>query len=120
MYFSITLFNAVSADKLTSSARDNNEYITSPNSIIKSSVNSNSVLVVDSNAYPFNILLEYGKTVDENTAVIEELEVLLSSLPDKDRDALVIAIGELMEAAQNGNNVESETPNTSGSGAEGT
>ena len=65
-------------------------------------------------------MLEYGKTVDENTAVIEELEVLLSSLPDKDRDALVIAIGELMEAAQNGNNVESETPNTSGSGAEGT
>ena len=87
---------------------------------IVNSVNSNSVLVVDSNAYPFNILLEYGKTVDENTAVIEELEVLLSSLPDKDRDALVIAIGELMEAAQNGNNVESETPNTSGSGAEGT
>ena len=66
---------------------------------IVNSVNSNSVLIVDSNAYPFNILLEYGKTVDENTAVVEELEVILASLPEKDREALVTAIGELLTEA---------------------
>ena len=63
---------------------------------IVNSVSENSVLVVDSNAYPFNILLEYGKTVDENTAVVDELEVILAELPEKDRTALVEAITELI------------------------
>ena len=60
------------------------------------SVNENSVLVVDSNAYPFNVLLEYSKTVDESTAVIEELEYILEKLPEKDRKALVEAIDKLL------------------------
>ena len=69
---------------------------------IVNSVNENSVLVVDSNAYPFNILLEYGKTVDENTKVIEELEVILAELPEKDRTALVEAMTKLMQESKNG------------------
>lgn len=60
------------------------------------SVNENSVLVVDSNAYPFNVLLEYSKTVDESTAVIEELEYILEKLPEKDRKAFVEAIDKLL------------------------
>ena len=60
------------------------------------SVNENSVLVVDSNAYPFNVLLEYSKTVDESTAVIEELEYILEKLPEKDRKAFVEAVDKLL------------------------
>ena len=67
---------------------------------IVNSVNQNSILVVDSNAYPFNILLEYGQTVDENTAVIEELEYILAELPENDRTALVNAITELIQASK--------------------
>ena len=78
---------------------------------IVNSVNSNSVLVVDSNAYPFNILLEYGKTVDESTQVIEELEYLLAELPEDDRAALVEAIEDLLTKSGSGTG--------SGSGAGG-
>lgn len=74
---------------------------------IVNSVNQNSVLIVDSNAYPFNILLEYGKTVDEDTAIIEELEIILAELPEKERTDLVDALTELIRASKD---VESETP----------
>ena len=80
---------------------------------IVNSVNSNSVLIVDSNAYPFNILLEYSKTVDESTEVVEDLEYLLANLPEKDREVLVSAIAELLEASAN-----TETPDNSQLGAE--
>lgn len=66
---------------------------------IVNSVNSNSVLVVDSNAYPFNILLEYSKTVDESTNVVEELEYVLANLPEKERADLVKAIEDLIVAS---------------------
>ena len=66
---------------------------------IVNSVNSNSVLVVDSNAYPFNILLEYSKTVDESTNVVEELEYVLANLPEKEREDLVKAIEDILEAS---------------------
>ena len=67
------------------------------------SVNENSVLIVDSNAYPFNILLQYGQTVDESTQVIEELEYLLASLSEEDRTALVTEIEKLLLASSNNN-----------------
>ena len=86
---------------------------------IVNSVNSNSVLIVDSNAYPFNILLEYSKTVDESTEVVEDLEYLLANLPENDRKALVSAIEELLEASANSDSV-AQTPDTPNSGAEGT
>ena len=86
---------------------------------IVNSVNENSVLIVDSNAYPFNILLEYGKTVDENTAVVEELEIILSQLPEEDRKALVTAIEELMVAAKDDLNSGSQVPEASVPDSEG-
>ena len=81
---------------------------------IVNSVNSNSVLIVDSTSYPFNILLEYGKTVDESTAVVEDLEYLLANLPEKDREALVTAIEDLLDAS-----AKAEASDNSQSGAEG-
>jgi membrane protease subunit HflC len=81
---------------------------------IVNSVNSNSVLIVDSKSYPFNILLEYGKTVDESTAVVEDLEYLLANLPEKDREALVTAIEDLLDAS-----AKAEASDNSQSGAEG-
>ena len=82
---------------------------------IVNSVNSNSVLIVDSNAYPFNILLEYSKTVDEDTNVVEDLEYLLANLPEDKRKALVTAIEELLVASETSG--EASTPE---SDAEGT
>lgn len=81
---------------------------------IVNSVNSNSVLIVDSKSYPFNILLEYGKTVDESTAVVEDLEYLLANLSEKDREALVTAIEDLLDAS-----AKAEASDNSQSGAEG-
>ena len=85
---------------------------------IVNSVNSNSVLIVDSNAYPFNILLEYSKTVDESTEVVEDLEYLLSNLPENDRKALVSAIEDLLEKSATDSNTGSQTPDTPESGDE--
>lgn len=73
---------------------------------IVNSVNANSVLVVDSNAYPFNILLEYGQSVDENTSVITELEYVLASLSEKDRTALTDAIHTILATQGNHNATE--------------
>ena len=79
---------------------------------IVNSVNQNSVLIVDSNAYPFNILLEYGKTVDENTAIIEELEIILAELPEKEREDLVTALTDLIHASKQENEPSSPDSNT--------
>ena len=76
---------------------------------IVNSVNSNSVLVVDSNAYPFNILLNYGQTVDENTSVITELEYVFSQLSEADRTALTEAIHTLLATQGNQGSQESST-----------
>lgn len=76
---------------------------------IVNSVNANTVLVVDSNAYPFNILLEYGQIVDENTSVITELEYIMSVLSEEDREALVDAILLLLSTQGNQGNAESES-----------
>ena len=59
-------------------------------------------------------MLEYGKTVDENTAVIEELEIILATLPEKEREDLVNALTELIHASI----TDEETP-TPDSGADG-
>ena len=72
-------------------------------------------MIVDSNAYPFNILLEYSKTVDEDTNVVEDLEYLLANLPEDERKALVTAIEELLVASETSG--EASTPE---SDAEGT
>ena len=84
---------------------------------IVNSVNSNSVLVVDSTAYPFDVLLKYSESIDENTDVIEELEYVLAKLPEEDREKLVKAIEDLIIASSNTSSTPNTTPN---SGAEGT
>jgi hypothetical protein len=73
-------------------------------------------LVVKSDSYPFNILLEYSKTVDESTDVVEELEYVLAQLTEEDREALVKAIEELIVASAN----PSDQPSTPTTGLEGT
>ena len=60
---------------------------------IVNSVNSNSVLVVDSNAYPFNVLLEYSDSAE----AVDNLEELLVKLPEKERKDLIDAIYDLLE-----------------------
>ena len=83
---------------------------------IVNSVNSNSVLVVKSDSYPFNILLDYSKEVDESTDVVEELEYILAQLPEEERKELVKAIEELIVASAN----PSDKPSTPTTGSEGT
>ena len=74
---------------------------------IVNSVNSNSVLVVDSNAYPFSILLDYGKEIDENTSVIDELEYVFANISEEDSKALTEAIYKLLSSE--GNQSKDET-----------
>jgi hypothetical protein len=63
-------------------------------------------------------LLEYSKTVDESTEVVEDLEYLLSNLPEEDREALVTAIEELLEASASTSSPDADAPDNS-SDAEG-
>ena len=72
-------------------------------------MNEHYVLVVDSNAYPFNILLEYGQSIDENTSVITELEYVLASLSEEDRTALTDAIHVLLATQGNQNETDTES-----------
>ena len=71
--------------------------------VIVASVSSDTVLVVTSDTYPFNVLLEYGNSLngEDNQTVINDLEYILSRLPETDRQALIDAIYELIEASRN-------------------
>ena len=80
---------------------------------IVNSVNSTSVLVVDSSAYPFNILLEYGEKLDENTSVTSELEYILTQLSEDDRNALIDAIYTLLAEQGQQGSTESNTESSS-------
>ncbi len=85
---------------------------------IVNSVNSTSVLVVDSNAYPFNILLNYGESIDENTSVISELEYVLTMLSEDDRNAIIDAIHTLLKEQGKQTSSESASESTSESTSE--
>ncbi|MBO5221278.1 MAG: protease modulator HflC [Clostridia bacterium] len=65
---------------------------------IVSSVSNNTVLVVTSDTYPFNVLLEYGSSLsgEDNQTVVSDLEYILTRLPENDRKALIDAIYELL------------------------
>jgi len=65
------------------------------------SVNDQTVLVVNANEYPFNVLTKYSETmsVESDATVIEDLSYILSRLPEKDRQALVDALYKLIEQA---------------------
>ena len=72
------------------------------------SVNDTTVLVVNANEYPFNVLTKYSSTmsVEGDATVVEDLSYILSQLPEKDRQALVDALYKLIDQAAARNGVE--------------
>ena len=68
------------------------------------SVKANDVYVVDASEYPFNVLTEYGKflTVESEKTIIQDLEYILTQLPEQDREALVKAIYALLAQPETG------------------
>ena len=69
---------------------------------IVASVSADSVLIVTADTYPFNVLLNYGNSLtDENDEVIiEDLEYIMTQLPESDREALIEAVYELINEAK--------------------
>ncbi len=68
------------------------------------SVDEESVLVVTADSYPFNVLLEYSKTVTSdysNEIIIEDLGYIMEKLPEKDRAALLSSVHALIDAEVN-------------------
>lgn len=67
------------------------------------SVNSESVLVVTADSYPFNLLLEYSKmsnTGTSNEVIISDLNYIMTQLNNEDREALTSAIHTLLDEAE--------------------
>ena len=69
-----------------------------------SSVNSSTVLVVDQNKYPFNLLFDYAEYTTEGTMLFD-LSYILEQLDATDRAALVNEIASLIEQAAADNNI---------------
>ena len=69
-----------------------------------SSVNNNTILVVDQNKYPFNLLFDYADYTTEGT-VLFDLSYILERLDETDRNALVNAIAGLIQQAATDNNI---------------
>lgn len=65
------------------------------------SIGSNTVLVVNANEYPFNILTQYGDylTTENDDTIIQDLNYILTQLPEEDREELISAISELITEA---------------------
>ena len=72
---------------------------------LAASVNSGTVLVVSTDEYPFNVLGDYANSLnkDSDEAMVEDLVEVLEQLDEKDRQALIEAIGALLEEATKGN-----------------
>ncbi|MBQ1216352.1 MAG: protease modulator HflC [Clostridia bacterium] len=70
--------------------------------VIVNSVASDSVLVVTSDTYPFNVLLNYGDSLskEDDQTIVNDLEYILTRLPEKDRTALIDAVQGLIADAQ--------------------
>ena len=70
---------------------------------VVSSVGESTVLVVKANEYPFNVLFEYGNSLDDTDAdsVLHDLSYILAKLPKDDREALITSIYALIEAGGN-------------------
>lgn len=67
------------------------------------SVNSNSVLVVTADSYPFNLLLDYSKMENTGTTdevIVSDLNYIMTQLNDTDRNALTSAIHTLLTEAE--------------------
>lgn len=66
---------------------------------VVASVNKDTVLVVTADSYPFNVLLKYGKTVSNGTSnelIIEDLNYIMTQLPEEDASALTGALYTLI------------------------
>ena len=72
------------------------------------SVNDTTVLVVNANEYPFNVLTKYSSTmtVEGDATVVEDLSYILTQLPEKERKALVDALYKLIDQAAKKNGVK--------------
>lgn len=68
---------------------------------VVASVSNESVLVVTADSYPFNILLDYSDTLtdESNETVVNDLNYILTRLPEEDRNALIDAIYALLKEA---------------------
>lgn len=71
---------------------------------VVSSVGESTVLVVKTDAYPFNILSGYGSYISSKDdvsgeTVIDDLTYILTKLPEADREALISAISALIADA---------------------
>lgn len=67
------------------------------------SVDEDSVLVVTADSYPFNVLLDYAQMVDTDASdeiIIDDLNYMMSQLPEEDRTAVVSALHTLLEEAE--------------------
>lgn len=65
------------------------------------SVGDSTVLVVKADEYPFNVLTKYGDYITDegDETIIKDLNYILTRLPAEDRESLITAIGQLIEAA---------------------
>lgn len=65
---------------------------------VVASVNENSVLVVNTDEYPFSVLTKYAQNMssDGDSIVIKDLNYILDQLPEEDSTALVSALSELV------------------------
>ena len=70
------------------------------------SVDTTTILVVKANEYPFNVLTKYSQqmTAEGDSTVISDLTYILTQLPEEERQALITAIGQMIDAsaARNG------------------
>lgn len=64
-------------------------------------VNSNTVLVVKANEYPFNVLFNYSEIANQDS-VLTDLSYILYKLSEKDRNDLIAAISAMIEDVKNG------------------
>lgn len=70
---------------------------------LAASVNDDSILIVTADTYPFNVLLEYGKSENLSTddeVIITDLNYIMGQMNEKDRKAVTNAIYTLLDEAQ--------------------
>ncbi len=71
---------------------------------LAASVNSGTTLIVSTDSYPFNALEDYADMLETegDTTIVKDLSYILTQLNETDRNALITAIGQLLEEAQKG------------------
>ena len=72
---------------------------------LAASINSNTVAIFSTDDYPFNALKDYADMLETegDETIVKDLSYILTQLNEADRNALIDAIGKLLEEAQKGN-----------------